>query len=89
MYEKDAQGRRYRGCLGEPGTPRLAKCLLWHPQVSKDCNISPVVPAALDLALSPSYASFPVAGPRAQNFVATPLRIARQHYLLVTEITNK
>ena len=33
-----------------------------------------MVPAIPDLALAPSHASLPVAGPRAQIFVATPLR---------------
>ena len=32
-----------------------------------------MVPALLDLAMAPSYASFPVVGPRAQIFVATLL----------------
>ena len=40
-------------------------------------NISPMVPAFPDFALPSSYASFPVAGPRAQISVATNFRIYR------------
>ena len=32
-----------------------------------------MMPALPDIALAPSYAQLPIAGPRAQNVVATPL----------------
>ena len=69
------QGCRPQGCLGEKGTPRLAKNPLWHPQVLQDFSISFMVPALPDFAIAPWYASFPVAGPGTQNLVATPLAI--------------
>ena len=58
------------------GHPRLAKYPLRHPQVSLIFNISSVVPAVSELALAPSCVSFPVAGPRAHIFVATPLDLS-------------
>ena len=66
-------GRRHRGCLREPGTPRLTKYPFRHPKLSYDFYISSTVLALPDLTLAPSYASLSTAGPCAQNLVATPL----------------
>ena len=53
---------------GEPGTPGLANYPLWHAQVLRDFNITPMVPALPDLALAPSYATFKPLAP-ALNFL--------------------
>ena len=56
-----------------------------HPQVSYDFNISPKAPALPDFALTPSYASLPVAAPRAQIPVATllPSRKRGGHFYIL------
>ena len=71
------QGRLHQGCIAEGGTPRFAKYSVRHLQVSSDFNISPMVPALANLAMTPSCSSISVACPRAQVFVATPLRWSR------------
>ena len=71
-----SQWCRNRGCLGEPATPRLAKCPLQHPLVPQDFNIIPMVPALPHFTLVLSHASLPVAGHCAQISVATHLTAA-------------
>ena len=74
------------GVPGGTGYPhRLAKYPLWHPQIFKDFNISPIVPALPDFALAPSYVSLPVVDPpHAQISVATPLVLGRYYRTVPT-----
>ena len=75
--------------MEELGTLRLAKCLLLHPQVLQGFNISHTVSALSGLALAPSYESRPVAGPRAQIVVATPLCSYAAHHAPLTRPASK
>ena len=60
------------GCLGEPGTPNVARYPLRHPRF-REILALPYGAGPPRPRMAPSYASLPVAGPHAQTFVVSPL----------------
>ena len=63
------QGRRHRGCLGSRAPLGYPNTLSPPPPRFRSFfNNNPLVLALPDLAMAPSYGSFPTTGPRAHFF---------------------